>query len=149
MNRRDFLLKGSLATAGLTLGQLNIGHTQIGKNDIVQLGIIGTGSRGQGIINIIKQLPQFKTVACCDMLPFRLEKAVSSAGEGCKAYNDYRKLLADKDIDAVVIATPLSMHYQMAVDALDSGKHVYCEKAMTYEKHQARDLIKKVASADH
>ena len=93
-----------------------------GKNDIVQLGIIGTGSRGQGIINIIKQLPQFKTVACCDMLPFRLEKAVASADEGCKSYTDYRELLEDQDIDAVVIATPLSMHYQMAVDALDSGK---------------------------
>lgn len=148
MNRRDFVLKSSLAAAGLTFSQLNAQGKQLGKNDVVQLGIIGTGDRGGGIIHILKKLPQFKVVACSDILPFRLEKAVANAGPDCKSYKDYRKLLADPDVDAVVIATPLSMHYDMAVDALDSGKHIYCEKAMTYEIKQARQLVQKVQATD-
>ncbi|MEL7121292.1 MAG: Gfo/Idh/MocA family oxidoreductase [Bacteroidota bacterium] len=148
MNRRDFLLNSSLAAAGLTFSQVNANNRSFSKNDIIQIGVIGTGARGGGIVNLLKQLPQFKTVACCDTIPFRLDKAVANADEGCKAYKDYRKLLADPNVDAVVIATPLSMHYQMAVDALESGKHIYCEKAMTYEKDQARQLIKKVEATD-
>jgi predicted dehydrogenase len=144
MNRRDFLFKSSLVAAGLTFSQINAQGKPLGKNEVVRLGIIGTGARGGGIINILKQLPAFKVVACCDILPFRLEKAVNNAGPGCKSYADYRNLLADSDVDAVVIATPLSMHYEMAVDALDSGKHVYCEKTMTYKIKDARRLVKKV-----
>ncbi len=147
MNRRDFLLKSSLAAAGLTLSSGARGMRP-GNNDVIQVGIIGTGDRGGGIISILKELPQFKTVAVCDILPFRLEKAMELAGKGCKAYKEYRQLLADPDVDAVVIATPLSMHYDMAVDALESGKHVYCEKTMTYEKKQAWDLVKKVEATD-
>lgn len=148
MNRRDFVLKSSLAAAGLTLSQIKAGGKTISANDVVQLGIIGTGDRGGGIIHILKKLPQFKVVACSDIIPFRLEKAVASAGPGCKAYQDYRKLLADPNVDAVVISTPLSLHYDMAVAALESGKHIYCEKAMTYEIHQARDLVKKVQATN-
>ncbi len=144
MDRRDFLKKGTIAATGLTLGQMSALGKTIAKNDVVQLGVIGTGDRGGGIIRLLQDLPQFKTVACSDILPFRLEKAVADAGKGCKAYPDYRDLLADKNVDAVLIATPLSMHYQMAADALDSGKHVYCEKAMAYHKDEARKLVKQV-----
>lgn len=144
MKRRDFLLQSSLAAAGLTLHPFDLASATISKNDILQIGIIGTGSRGTGILKLLNSLPQFEVVACSDLLPFRLEKAVALAGKGCKAYNNYKKLLADREVDAVVIATPLSMHYQMALDALDSGKHIYCEKSMTYEKHHAQDLITKV-----
>lgn len=147
MKRRDFLLKSSLAAAGLTFNQLNAWEKPFRKKDVIQLGIIGTGSRGSGIINVLKMLPQFNVVACSDILPFRLEEAVASAGPGTKSYADYRQLLADPEVDAVVIATPLSMHYEMAVDALDSGKHVYCEKTMTYEIKEAIKLVKKVQSS--
>jgi predicted dehydrogenase len=61
-------------------------------------------------------------------------------------YNDYRKLLEDKNIDAVVIATPLDRHYQMAMDALDAGKDVFCEKAMCYELSQCHDVYMKYKS---
>ena len=108
----------------------------------------GNGWVMGGLVSILKDLPQFKTIACSDILPFRLEKALADAGKGCKAYPDYRGLLEDKDVDAVLIATPLSMHYQMAMDALDSGKHVYCEKAMAYHKEEARNLVKKVENAN-
>ncbi|GAB5552464.1 MAG: Gfo/Idh/MocA family oxidoreductase [Saprospiraceae bacterium] len=148
MKRRDFLLKSSLAAAGMTFSQMHALGAQLDKNDTIQLGIIGTGARGTGIIKTLNSIPQFKTVACSDLLPFRLEKAVAIAGKGCKAYKNYQNLLEDPDVDAVVIATPLSMHYQMAVDALDSGKHVYCEKSMTYEMHHARALVDKVEASN-
>jgi predicted dehydrogenase len=148
MDRRNFIKKGALTATGLTLAQMTTWGQSIAKNDVVQLGVIGTGARGGGLIRLLQDLPQFKTVACSDILPFRLEKAVADAGPGCTAYPDYRDLLADKDVDAVVIATPLSMHYQMAVDALDSGKHVYCEKTMTYRKDEARKLVERVERSD-
>ena len=148
MNSRVFLKKGTLAATGLALGQMGAWAKPIAKNDVVRLGVIGAGDRGGGIIRILKDMPQFKTVACSDILPFRLEKALADAGKGCKAYPDYRGLLEDKDVDAVLIATPLSMHYQMAIDALDSGKHVYCEKTMAYHKEEARSLVEKVENAN-
>ncbi|MCB0587722.1 MAG: Gfo/Idh/MocA family oxidoreductase, partial [Phaeodactylibacter sp.] len=147
MDRREFVKKGALAATGLTLGQVNAMNRPVAQNDIIQLGVIGTGDRGGGIIRILKDMPQFRIAACSDILPFRLEKALADAGKGCKAYPDYRSLLDDGDVDAVVIATPLSMHYQMAADALDSGKHVYCEKTMTYQKEEARKLVQKVESS--
>ncbi|MCB0548293.1 MAG: Gfo/Idh/MocA family oxidoreductase [Phaeodactylibacter sp.] len=144
MDRRDFLKKSTVAATGITFGQLGAWAKPVSKNDVLQLGVIGTGDRGGGLIRLLKDMPQFKTVACSDILPFRLEKAVADAGEGCRAYPDYRQLLEDRNVDAVIIATPLSMHYQMAMDALDNEKHVYCEKTMTYYKEEARKLVEKV-----
>ncbi|MBK8044104.1 MAG: Gfo/Idh/MocA family oxidoreductase [Haliscomenobacter sp.] len=92
-------------------------------------------------------MPQIRTVACSDILPFRLEKALSDAGPGCTSFPDYRSLLDDPGVDAVLIATPLSMHYRMAMDALDAGKHVYCEKSMTYGKKEAVELMNKASKS--
>lgn len=113
-------------------------------NDTIQVGVIGTGDRGGGLVNLIQNFPNFKVVACCDILPFRLEKAMGRADAGAKAYEDYRRLIDNKDLDAIVIATPLSMHHDMAVDALDSGRHVYCEKTMCYEIKDSIDLVRRV-----
>ena len=82
-------------------------------------------------------------VACCDVIAEHLQNGMNQAGKGAKSYTDYRKLLEDKEIDAVIIATPLYLHYSMALDALDAGKHVYLEKSMTYDIPQAIDLVKK------
>jgi len=72
---------------------------------------------------------------------------MNQASKGAKSYTDYRKLLEDKNIDAVIIATPLYLHYPMTLDALDAGKHMYLEKSMTYDIPQAIDLAKKVESS--
>lgn len=149
MNRRKFMKDSMLAGAGMAL---SVPYAQafsrsMSPNDVVNIGVIGTGDRGGGLIHLMQDLPQFKVVACSDILPFRLEPAVEAAGKGCKAYPNYKDLLADKNVDAVIIATPLSMHYDMAVDALDSGKHVYCEKTMTYQIQEAMQLVEKVKTA--
>ena len=147
MNRRKFTRDSALMAAGLSLGQLPSFSKSISKNDILSLGIIGAGDRGGGIIRLLRDLPQIRTVACSDILPFRLEKALSDAGPGCTSYPDYRSLLDDPGVDAVLIATPLSMHYRMAMDALDAGKHVYCEKSMTYGKKEAVELMNKASKS--
>lgn len=143
MKRRSFLAKSALATSVLLINPdvFALSH-QIAKNDLLQIGVIGTGDRGGGLINIMKELPQFKVVAASDILPFRLKKAIANAGAKTKAYPNYRALLDDKEVNAVIIATPLSMHYQMAKEALAAGKHIYCEKTMTYQITEALQLVK-------
>ena len=72
---------------------------------------------------------------------------MNQAAKGATAYTDHRKLLEDKKINAVIIATPLYLHYPIAIDALDAGKHIYLEKSMTYDIPQAIDLVKKVRNS--
>lgn len=82
----------------------------------------------------------FDVVAVCDTLQFRLDNAKKLKTYAYKT-KDYKKILDDKQIDVVVIATPLSEHYHIAKDSLLAGKHVYLEKAMTYTSAQALDLV--------
>ncbi|MEP3389582.1 MAG: Gfo/Idh/MocA family oxidoreductase [Reichenbachiella sp.] len=151
MKRRDFVIKGSLATAGLatsTYAAANILGAS-NANDTVNIGVIGTGSRGSGLIPNINSIDKFNVIGCADILPFRLEKGMSKVeGSKAKGYNDYRKLLDDKNIDAVLIATPLSTHADIAMDAIDAGKHVYCEKTMAKGYDGIKNLVAKVNSSD-
>jgi len=119
-----------------------------GANDVVRLGIIGCGKRGQGVARIIKDLPGLAIVACCDTVPERLDSILQYVSIKSKSYKDYRSLLEDKNIDAVFIASPEHLHFQMAIDALDAGKHVYLEKTITYNIQQALDLERSVKQSD-
>ncbi|GEP94015.1 oxidoreductase [Chitinophaga cymbidii] len=92
----------------------------------------------------MKDLPQLELAACCDIIEKNLQNGMKSAAKNAKAYSDYRRLLEDKRIEAVIIATPLHLHHSMAVDAISAGKHVYLEKTMTYDIPQALDLVQKV-----
>lgn len=132
MNRRNFVVKTGLATATLgTSTSLMANFAAIDKRkDIINLGIIGTGDRGGGLIPLINEIEQINVAACCDIIPFRLEDALARTKGKAKGYADYRRLLDDQTIDAVLIATPFSTHSDIAIDALDAGKHVYCEKTM-------------------
>ncbi|MEM8927057.1 MAG: Gfo/Idh/MocA family oxidoreductase [Bacteroidota bacterium] len=130
MKRRDFVKK-SLATSATLYGTSVLGFGKIkGANDTINIGIIGTGDRGGGLIPIINQIPNLRVAACCDIIPFRLKEALSKVEWEVKGYSDYQKLLEDKDVDAVLVATPFHTHAQIAIDALDTGKHVYCEKTL-------------------
>jgi len=114
----------------------------------ITVGIIGCGDRGKGILKVAQEFPDlFQTTGICDVLDFRLEETRKLvAGLTFKEYKDYRQLLADKTIQAIVIATPLHLHYQMAIDALAAGKHVFLEKTMTYNIEEAINLVKKAKS---
>ena len=143
LSRRKFIKNGVLVSSAMALPYTNFASV-LGANDVVRLGIIGAGTRGTGIAKLLKKLPGLSVTACCDIMPDHLTQILTHASPNTKKYTDYRRLLEDKNIDAVIIATPLYLHYSMAVDALMAGKHVYLEKSMTYDIPQALDLEKRV-----
>ncbi len=148
MKRRDFMVKSGLATTALACTSLmpNARNGFIG--DTINLGIIGTGDRGTGLMPAIHEINGLKIVGCCDVIPFRLQEGKQKAGEHAKAYSDYRKLLENKDVDAVLVTTPFNTHSQIAIDALDAGKHVFCEKTMAKGYQGISELVKKVEETD-
>lgn len=149
VKRREFLKAGSLATAGMMIGMPSILSGSVNsKNDEIRVGVIGTGNRGAGLIRVMQKVPELRVMACCDVLPFRLEGGMKYADPKAKAYSDYKELLDNKKLDAVVIATPLYTHSQIAIDAIDAGKHIYNEKTMTFNIEQAFDVLKKARTTD-
>ncbi len=146
MRRRTFIKHTTLATAGMAAG-LRTGRTYAATENI-QIGVIGTGSRGAYEVALLREVAGARVVACCDILAGHLEDGLREAGKDASGYEDYREILARKDIDAVIIATPLYLHYPMAVAALKAGKHVYCEKTMTYSIAEAIDLAAQADESD-
>jgi len=145
MKRRSFIKHAGILTGGLLLHEqlLSAYGTKTAERKI-SLGVIGCGDRGKGIISMIKQMEdKFLIKAVCDVLDIRINETKRFDTSNNFAYHkDHRKLLDDKNIDAVVIATPLSLHYSIAADALKAGKHIYLEKTMTYNSQQALNLVK-------
>lgn len=147
MSRRKFVANSALALGGLVAMDIPLFGKTPSLGDTVQIGIVGTGKRGLGLLNTISDIPGLKVVACCDMIPENLEAATASIGPKAKAYTEYEKLLEDPHVDAVVIATPLYLHYPMAVAALSANKHVYVEKSMAFTIEQSLDLVKRVKAS--
>ncbi len=109
----------------------------------VGTGIIGTGNRGSYLLKGVLEQPSAKVVAVCDIKPDRLDRAATAAAKDKPAtYSDYRKLLDNKDVKAVFIATPCDLHVEMAIAALKAGKHVYCEKPLGVTPESIRELLK-------
>ena len=145
MRRRNFIKQTGLYSAGLMAGTSALyGANKLNFNSSINMAVIGTGSRGGGMIPILNQVEGINVVACCDVLPFRLESGLKKAGKNSKGYSDYRHILDQSSIDAVMIATPFSTHEQIAIDAIDAGKHVYCEKTMAKGYKGIDELTKKV-----
>jgi len=145
MKRRNFIRQSGLLTAGLLLHQQMLNAYSLSasaKN--ISIGIIGCGDRGNGLGSVINSMPQeFQLKAVCDVLAFRLDQSKKLDKQSNLRYEkDYRKILDDKTIDAVIIATPLHNHYEIAAAAIKAGKHVYLEKTMTYDADQSLALVK-------
>jgi predicted dehydrogenase len=138
MKRRDFLITGGAIAASVGLGPA-LANTRP-PTDRIGLGIIGVGSRGKQHFKFLQDVPMLKLVANCDVLPFRLNEA-KTAEPGVRAYSDYRNLLDDKDVDAVIVSTTFSEHHPVVLAALDAGKHVYCEKTMTKGIAETREVF--------
>ncbi|MEO7141987.1 MAG: Gfo/Idh/MocA family oxidoreductase [Bryobacteraceae bacterium] len=153
-DRRDFL-KGA-SGVGVTLGLAKsafagrgakMSNRVIGANDRIQVGVVGVGGRGSSDANSFERFGEqnnnaCKIVAVCDVYAKR--KRVAAERHKCEGYQDYRELLARNDIDAVVVATPDHWHAQVALDAMDRGKDVYCEKPMCHTNEQARQMVNTV-----
>ena len=106
----------------------------------VRIGVIGVGSIGTVHTKAYAKVPDAEVVAMCDILPDRLKAKAAEFGIA-KTYTDYKKLLADKQIDAVSVCVPNNMHAPIAIAALNAGKHVMLEKPMTLNPDLARDII--------
>jgi predicted dehydrogenase len=135
MPRRTFLVTGGSALAAWAAP----------PSDQVALGVIGSGGRGTVVMSVFQKDPALKVTAICDVYEPNLENAVSVAskvgGTHPKVYRNYKELLADKDVEAVLIATPEHWHYQMVLDALAAGKDVYVEKPLCQTPEQGIALV--------
>lgn len=109
------------------------------KREKARIGFIGTGSRGMYNMHAVLSLQHAEVVALCDIYPPNLKEAAALC-PNAKTYSDYRKMLESPDIDGVIISTPLYLHAPMTLDALDAGKHVYCEKAMALTMEECKAI---------
>ena len=131
-NRRDFfkLLGGSgLVALFPWLQSCTKEVSDAVSGEKIRIGLIGTGSRGMYHLNNILDIPQAEVVALCDDYQPHLQQAADLFPKA-KRYEDYRKLLEDKNVQAVIITTPLNEHELMTIDSFAAGKHVFCEKSM-------------------
>ena len=134
MHRRTFLLAGGSLLA-----------VQAAPSDQINLGVIGSGGRGTFVMTVFQKDPELRVTAVCDVYEPNLENALSTAsktpGTHPKIYRNYKELLADKDIHAVLIATPEHWHAQMVLDALAAGKDVYVEKPLCHTPEEGVQLV--------
>ena len=113
------------------------------ENKTVKVGIIGCGGIANGKhMPSLKKAPGCEMVAFCDIVKERAEKAAKDFGTpDAKVYTDYKELLLDKSIDVVHVCTPNRSHSFITVDALESGKHVMCEKPMAIKSAEAKKMV--------
>jgi len=154
-SRRSFLKKASLGSAAMTGApmifassydqklQLNRAYEarSFSANDQINLGLIGVGIQGIYDTKAALEVAGVKLIAASDLYTGRLDRAQELWGANIFVTRDYRKLLERKDIDAVIIATPDHWHKKIVVDALNAGKHVYCEKPMVQKWEDGQEII--------
>ncbi len=153
--RRHFVKRLASASAGVAaLGSssklLAESYSQIiGANERIRVGVIGCGGMANGHMKAIlkmKESDNIEIAAVCDVYTNRLDQAREMTK--ATAIKDYRELLDSKEIDYVLIATPEHWHYQMTLDAIDAGKHIYVEKPMTHTIEQAKSIVEKMAKSN-
>ena len=138
--RRDFTKTLILAGASTALGAARAA----GANDRVRLGCIGLGNRGDQVLDAFLKHPETEVVALCDLSPAYMDFAAKKAGGSPRQYKDYRQLLEQNDIDAVVIATPDHWHALQTVHACQAGKDVYVEKPVSLRVTEGRRMVEAV-----
>jgi predicted dehydrogenase len=110
-------------------------------NERLRIGVIGCGGRGREVLRDFLKTNEVEAVALCDVYKPFLAEAREMSGGKADTYEDYRRLLERKDIDAVIIATPDHWHALMTIDAVNSGKDVYCEKPLTLMIGEGRRMV--------
>lgn len=143
-DRRKFLgTAATLLSASVAYPSSNFSIINFKKVNTVKIGIIGTGSRGMGLMRILNRIEGLEIIGLCDTLSFRLKDA-SKISPNAKKYKNHIALLENKDIEAIIITTPLNTHAKIASDAVDANVHIYCEKTMVKGAKETKDLVNKV-----
>ena len=153
-NRRTFLQTAGVAAAGsLASGKIHAlaglstdGARAFAANDHIQLGLIGAGIQGQGDTRTAIKVPGVKLVAVADCYQGRLDHSKEMWGDDIFVTKHYEELLARKDVDAVIVATPDHWHLKAATDAMKAGKDVYCEKPMIHLYSDGPEMIETAKS---
>jgi predicted dehydrogenase len=140
-SRRTFIQQALGGSAALAAYGLSPSSRVLGANNRVRIGLIGGGGRGQEIFKAALKCPNVEGVAVADVYTRRLDE-VKGFVPSITTYGDFRKLLDDKSIDAVLIATPQHQHALNFVPALQAGKDVYQEKTMAFDPDHARRMRK-------
>jgi predicted dehydrogenase len=151
LNRRAFLRNGAAFAGGLgavlATGKSSL-FAAVPPSDKINVGIIGVGARAQQIMDTMLMVPDLEITQVCDAYTGRVKRAITRANGRPKEVKDYRQILQDKSIDAVLIATPDHWHKQMAIEAVEAGKDVYIEKPLTYKVDEGLEIIRAVKSTD-
>jgi len=140
MNRRE-LLRGAGVAAGLAQTAGSSQGARAAANDRVGVGLIGCGGQGTWDQRSFLEQPDVEIVALCDVYEPNLQRNLKMAGGKAKTYREYRRLLEDKDVQAVIIATPEHWHALMSIDACDAGKDVYVEKPASHHIRDGRLMV--------
>src|SRR5581483_1532876 len=141
MTRREF-------TAGIAIAAKS--YSQIrGANDRLRIGAIGCGGQGMAHLKALVKMRESDNIdvlAVADVYDKRANQG--AALTGAKIVKDYRRILDDKDVDYVLIATPEHWHARMVLDAADARKHIYCEKPMTHTTDEAKKVVAKIRGSN-
>jgi predicted dehydrogenase len=132
MNRRSFILATAAAQSRI-----------MGANERPRAGIIGAGGRGRYLIGQFKEVGA-EVGAVCDVYEPNLEAGLKEATTGAKPFRDYRRLLEDKSLDVVIVATPDHWHARMTIDAVEAGKDVYVEKPLAHTIDEGFRIVEAV-----
>jgi predicted dehydrogenase len=135
LTRRPGQAQVTLEHAGADLGR------SVSPNDVVRLGVIGTGIIAHYNIRSALTVPGVELAAVCDLYDGRLTRAKEAFGQGIFTTRDYREVLSREDIDVVLVATPDHWHDVISIDAMRAGKAIYCEKPMVQEVAEGHRVI--------
>jgi predicted dehydrogenase len=141
--RRTFLT----AASTLALGTRLPGASVQGANDRVRIGVIGTGGRARGLMAQLKTIAGAEITAVCDVYEPRMLQAAEIAGPGVAKVTDYRRVLDNREIDAVLIGTPDHWHKTITLDAVAAGKDVYVEKPVSHSIEEGVEMMKAIEAS--
>src|SRR5579862_7623416 len=141
--RRTFLKQAAIGAAVLAYPS----STVLGANDRVRVGMIGVGDRGNDLLGQVRGVANVDLVAMADVYSRRRDQAKSKV-PGIQTFEDYRRLLDMKDIDGVIVASPLHIHNRHFLDTLAAGKDLYSEKTMTWSIPEADKCMAAAKSSD-
>ena len=144
-DRRDFMKTSGLLATAISLGAAPaITANAQDSGNLVRVGWIGTGGRGNHLMRKVVKLPNVEVTALCDLWPANLKGGMTtSANPNVRTYQDHQEMLAkEKDVNCVVVTSPLHWHAQHSIDAMKAGKHVFCEKTMTRTIEEANEMVR-------
>jgi predicted dehydrogenase len=142
--RRDFIKQSALGTAAMFVYPP---ASVLGANDRVRVAMIGVGGRGEELLKQVLRVPNAQLVMIADVYSHRREEAKQLA-PGIQTVDDHRRLLDMKDIDGVIVASPLHIHARHFQDALAAGKDLYSEKTMTWSIAEAEQCLAAAQKSD-